>query len=76
MSFISYFGPLSDRVSVSFKGQDNILLRRPPVSRTPSSQDGLSELPDPVSRGKGSSGGLPDGMLISKYQCPCGFVLL
>ncbi|KAF4404719.1 hypothetical protein G4B88_006105 [Cannabis sativa] len=44
------------------KGQESILLRRPPVPRTPSSQDGLSELAsDPVSRGKNSSS-MPDGV--------------
>ncbi|XP_024017613.1 uncharacterized protein LOC21400473 [Morus notabilis] len=54
---------LVDRVSVSFKGQENILLRRPSVSRTPSSQDGLSELAsDPVSRGMNSLSGVPDGV--------------
>uniref|UniRef100_A0A803PI20 GYF domain-containing protein n=1 Tax=Cannabis sativa TaxID=3483 RepID=A0A803PI20_CANSA len=47
----------------SIKGQESILLRRPPVLRTPSSQNGLSELPsDPVSRGKSSSSGMPDGV--------------
>ncbi|KAM6562629.1 hypothetical protein CsatB_022627 [Cannabis sativa] len=44
------------------KGQESILLRRPPVPRTPSSHDGLSELAsDPVSRGKNSSS-MPDGV--------------
>ncbi|PON51866.1 GYF domain containing protein [Parasponia andersonii] len=52
-----------DRLSVSFKGQENILLRRPPVSRTPSAQDGLSEIvSNPVSRGKSSSSGISDGV--------------
>ncbi|KAL5552664.1 hypothetical protein UlMin_040065 [Ulmus minor] len=51
-----------DRVSAASKGQDSVLLRRPPVSRTPSSQDGLSEtVPDPAPRGKSSSSVALDG---------------
>lgn len=42
---------------ISSKGQENILLRRPPVSSASASQEGLSELiSDPVLRGKISSG--------------------
>jgi hypothetical protein len=46
--------------------QENILLRRPPVSHTSSSQEGLSVLlSDPVMRGKTSSGA-SEGMDFSK----------
>ncbi|PQQ03727.1 uncharacterized protein Pyn_29374 [Prunus yedoensis var. nudiflora] len=42
-----------DRVPVPSKGQDNILLRRPPVTNASASQEGLSELiSNPVFRGK------------------------
>ncbi|KAK1552030.1 hypothetical protein Q3G72_009157 [Acer saccharum] len=45
-----------DHVSVASRMQDNILLRRPPVSRASSSQEGLSDLnSNPVIRGKISS---------------------
>ena len=53
-----------DRVStILSKGQDNLLLQRPPVSRVSSSQEALSELAsDPALRGKiVPSGGPPDG---------------
>ncbi|XP_048318105.2 protein ESSENTIAL FOR POTEXVIRUS ACCUMULATION 1 isoform X2 [Ziziphus jujuba] len=52
-----------DRLSVSSKGPDNILLRRPPpASHTSSSQDGLAELvSNPVFRGKNTSNAAPDG---------------
>lgn len=64
-------------MSVSLKGQENILLRRPSVTRTPSSQDGLSELAsDPVSRGINSPSGVPDGTLISQSHNPYAYVLL
>ncbi|KAF5443588.1 hypothetical protein F2P56_036134 [Juglans regia] len=45
-----------ERVPAPSKGPENILLRRPPVSHTSSSQEGLSELSDPVTRGKIPSG--------------------
>ncbi|KAG2702793.1 hypothetical protein I3760_06G107200 [Carya illinoinensis] len=46
-----------ERVPAPSKGSENILLRRPPVSHTSSSQEGLSELvSDPVTRGKIPSG--------------------
>ncbi|KAL3818717.1 hypothetical protein ACJIZ3_004622 [Penstemon smallii] len=46
--------------SSSVKGVENILLRRPPVSRAASSQEGLSELTaDSMSRGKFLSSGVP-----------------
>ncbi|KAL7135159.1 hypothetical protein ABFS83_11G074100 [Erythranthe nasuta] len=50
--------------SSSLKGPENVLLRRPPVSRAASSQEGLSELTaDPVARGKNISNALPsDGV--------------
>lgn len=52
-------------MSASFKGQENILLRRPPVPRPLSSQDALSELvSDPVLGGQNYSSGVPDGMLL------------
>lgn len=54
---------------VPSKGQENILLRRPPVSRASSSQEGLSELAaDTVVRGKSSSG--VEGMISSSNQLP------
>ncbi|XP_062110761.1 uncharacterized protein LOC133822435 isoform X2 [Humulus lupulus] len=59
----SYLDDVAKDRAFLLKGQESILLRRPPVPRTPSSQDGLSELaPDPVSRGKISSSGMPDGV--------------
>ncbi|KAA0039835.1 putative PERQ amino acid-rich with GYF domain-containing protein 1 [Cucumis melo var. makuwa] len=46
---------------VTIHNKDNTSLKRPPVSRTSASQDGLSVLiPDPVVRGKNSDGGRPD----------------
>ena len=52
----NYFIYLSfNRVTIHNK--DNTSLKRPPVSRTSASQDGLSVLiPDPVVRGKNSDG--------------------
>ncbi|KAL5827156.1 hypothetical protein ACOSQ3_018990 [Xanthoceras sorbifolium] len=45
-----------DQVPVASRMQDNILLRRPPVSRASSSQEGLSDLnSNPIIRGKMSS---------------------
>ncbi|KAJ0095814.1 hypothetical protein Patl1_16984 [Pistacia atlantica] len=45
-----------DKVLVASRIQENILLRRPPVSRASSSQEGLSDLtPNPAIRGKVSS---------------------
>lgn len=41
--------------SSSLKGSDNVLLRRPPVSRAASSQEGLSELTVDAVRGKSLS---------------------
>lgn len=55
---------VKDRVPMLLsKGQDNILLRRPPVSRALSSQEGLSDLAsDSVNRVKNlSSAAAPDG---------------
>ncbi|XP_048427681.1 uncharacterized protein LOC103935125 [Pyrus x bretschneideri] len=50
-----------ERVPAPSKSQDNILLRRPPVSSASASQEGLSELlPNPVFRGKSASAA-PDG---------------
>ncbi|KAM7487100.1 hypothetical protein LguiB_024584 [Lonicera macranthoides] len=50
-----------DRVqAVSTKRPENILLKRPPVSRASSSQEGLSELaPEPVSRAKNPMSMIP-----------------
>ncbi|PIN18426.1 GYF domain containing protein [Handroanthus impetiginosus] len=50
-----------DRVrSSNLKGPENVLLKRPPVPRAASSQEGLSELTtDPVGRGKGHSNTVP-----------------
>ncbi|KDP26849.1 hypothetical protein JCGZ_18007 [Jatropha curcas] len=46
-----------DRMPALSKGPENILLRRPPVPRASSSQEGLSELvSDTVTMGKSSSG--------------------
>ncbi|KAK4413162.1 protein ESSENTIAL FOR POTEXVIRUS ACCUMULATION 1 [Sesamum alatum] len=46
--------------SSSSKGPENVLLRRPPVPRPASSQEGLSELTaDPVARGKSHSNIVP-----------------
>ncbi|XP_065874051.1 protein ESSENTIAL FOR POTEXVIRUS ACCUMULATION 1-like [Euphorbia lathyris] len=45
------------QVPLPTKGQENMLLRRPPVSRSSSSQEGISELiSDAAIRGKSSSG--------------------
>ncbi|KAL6188253.1 hypothetical protein ACLB2K_039646 [Fragaria x ananassa] len=45
-----------DWVPITSKGQENILLRRPPVPSASASQEGLSEMTsDPVLRGKNSS---------------------
>lgn len=53
------------RMSVSFKGQENVLLRRPAMPRPRSSQDASSEqVSDLASGGKNSSSGVPDGMLL------------
>lgn len=55
-----------DRVqAVSTKRPENILLKRPPVSRASSSQEGLSELaPEPVSRVKNTLSMIPsEGMI-------------
>ncbi|GMH27411.1 hypothetical protein Nepgr_029254 [Nepenthes gracilis] len=53
----------NDRVSkVLARGSEGILLKRPPVSRTLSSQEGLSELgSDPNTRGMNPTGGASDG---------------
>ncbi|KAA8533347.1 hypothetical protein F0562_033120 [Nyssa sinensis] len=46
--------------AITSKGPDNLLLKRPPVSRTSSSQEGLSELAsDPVIRGRNPLGAVP-----------------
>jgi hypothetical protein len=59
--------PSSARIPVPSKAQENILLRRPPLSHTSSSQEGLSELlSDPVMRGKTSLSGASEGMDFSK----------
>ncbi|KAJ9176140.1 hypothetical protein P3X46_011485 [Hevea brasiliensis] len=55
-----------NQVPVLFKGQESILLRRPPVSHASSSQEGLSELAaDTVVRAKSSSG-VEGGNLVSQ----------
>lgn len=51
-----------ERVPVPPKGQENILLRRPPISHTSSSHEGLPELlQDTVMRGKPPSSGTSEG---------------
>ncbi|GAV71324.1 GYF domain-containing protein [Cephalotus follicularis] len=51
-----------NRVHIPSKGKDSILLRRPPVSRTPASQEGLSEIvSDAAVTGKVSLGGVEGG---------------
>ncbi|KAI3720448.1 hypothetical protein L6452_21366 [Arctium lappa] len=57
------FAEAKDRVSSASKRSDNILLKRPPVSRASSSHEGLCELAsDSTFRGKnGSSMSVPEG---------------
>ena len=52
----------------SSKGPENVLLRRPPVSRAASSQEALSELNVESVRGKSvSSAVTPDGKMWHKF---------
>lgn len=55
------------RLSVSSKGQEVSMQRRPPVSRNSSYQDGTSLASDPHLKGKTSSR-IPDGMLSSSFR--------
>lgn len=55
---------------VMSKGQENILLRRPPVARPVSSHEGLGELVADVSKGKTSMPPAASGIVlhISSFQ--------
>lgn len=67
----------SHRVPIPSKGQENILLRRPPVSSASASQEGLSELiSDPVLRGKNSSGASDGNLFITLLISYFGMVTI